>query len=81
MLHLIWLSGKGSSDGELWWVEGMLFHIPFLPLLTGAYISPYTWQHVWWTSRRMKYTQVYFQKNFKKSHVIQFSAVYLKFSI
>ena len=39
MLHLIWLSGKGSSDGELWWVEGMPFHIPFLPLLTGAYIS------------------------------------------
>ena len=75
MLHLIWLSGKGSLDGELWWVEGMPFHIPFLPLVTGTYISPIP------GSMCGERAEVYFQKNFKKSRVIQFSAVYLKFSI
>lgn len=48
---------------------------PLSPLLTGAYISPIP------GSMCGERAEVYFQKNFKKSHVIQFSAVYLKFSI
>ena len=81
MLDLIWLSSKGSSDGEFWWVEGMPFHIPFLPLLTGAYISPIPGSMCGEQAEEWNTHMYTFRKILKKSHVIQFSAVYLKFSI